>query len=60
MRISFTDCGAIARSEDGAIGWGYYADMSQAVKAAMDECDNRSEKPCSILTQLCADGSERK
>ena len=60
MRISFTDCGAIARSEDGAIGWGYYADMSQAVKAAMDECDNRGEKPCSILTQLCADGSERK
>ncbi len=60
MRISFTDCGAVARSEDGALGWGYYADMSQAVKAAMDECDGRSEKPCSILAQLCADGSERK
>jgi hypothetical protein len=60
MRISFTDCGALARSEDGALGWGYYADMNEAVKAAMEECDSRSEKPCSILTQLCADGSQRK
>ncbi|HSC34946.1 MAG TPA: DUF4189 domain-containing protein, partial [Thermodesulfobacteriota bacterium] len=60
MRISFTDCGAVARSEDGALGWGYYADMNQAVKGAMEECDSRSEKQCSILTQVCADGSERK
>jgi hypothetical protein len=60
MRISFTDCGALARSEDGALGWGYYADMNEAVKAAMEECDSRSEKQCSVLTQLCADGSQRK
>ncbi|MCI0481802.1 MAG: DUF4189 domain-containing protein [Candidatus Dadabacteria bacterium] len=60
MRISFTDCGAVARSEDGALGWGFYADMNQAVKAAIDECDSRGEKKCSILTQLCADGSQRK
>ena len=60
MRISFTDCGAVARSEDGALGWGYYADMDEAVKAAKDECGNRSKKPCSILTQLCADGSNLK
>ncbi len=60
MRISFTDCGAVARSEDGALGWGYYSDMNEAVKAAIEECDGRSEKKCSILTQLCADGSQKK
>lgn len=60
MRISFTDCGAVARSEDGALGWGYYSDMNEAVKAAIEDCDGRSEKKCGILTQLCADGSRRK
>ena len=60
MRISFRDCGAMARSEDGALGWAHYPDMNDAIKAAMEECDNRSDKQCSILTQLCSDGSQRK
>jgi TIR domain-containing protein/uncharacterized protein DUF4189 len=60
MRISFRDCGALARSEDGALGWGHYPEMNDAIKAAMEECDSRSDKQCSILTQLCSDGSQRK
>ena len=60
MRISFRDCGALARSEDGALGWAHYPEMNDAIKAAMEECDSRSDKQCSILTQLCSDGSQRK
>jgi hypothetical protein len=60
MRLSFSDCGAVARSEDGALGWAHYPDMNDSIKGAMEECDKRSEKQCSIITQLCADGSERK
>lgn len=58
-RISYTECGAVARGEDGALGWAYYTDMGQAVKGAIEECENRSEKSCSVLAQLCADGSQK-
>lgn len=60
MRLSFRDCAAVAKSEDGALGWAHYETMDEALKAAMEECDSRSEKSCSILTQLCSDGSQRK
>jgi|GEM_PF-2758555 len=60
LRLSFRDCGAVARSEDGALGWAHYPAMSDSIRGAMEECDKRSEKQCSIITQLCANGNERK
>jgi len=58
VRTSFTNCAAVARGEDGALGWAKYDYMDDAVNAAYKECEERSSDECRLLIKICADGKE--
>ncbi len=58
VRTSFTNCAAVARGDDGALGWAKYDYMDDAVNAAYKECEERSSGKCSLLIKVCADGEE--
>ena len=56
VRTSFTNCAAVARGDDGALGWAKYNYMDDAVNAAYEECNERSSGECRLLIKICADG----
>lgn len=58
VRTSFTNCAAVARSDDGALGWANYTYMDDAVNAAYKECEERTSEECRLLIKICADGKE--
>ena len=58
LRMSFTTCGAVARGEDGALGWARNSSMDEAINRAYKECQTQTSTECSLLTKVCADGSE--
>ncbi len=58
LRTSFTNCAAVARGDDGALGWANYNYMDDAVNAAYKECKDRSSGECRLLIKVCADGKE--
>ncbi len=58
LRTSFTNCAAVARGDDGALGWANYNYMDDAVNAAYKECEKRSKEECRLLIKICANGKE--
>lgn len=58
VKLSYIDCGALARSEDGALGWAHYSEMNKAVEAAMRQCESVTDTKCGILAQVCANGRD--
>lgn len=58
LRTSFTNCAAVAKADDGALGWAKNDNMDNAVNAAYEECRERTSNECSLLVKVCADGGE--